>query len=92
MTPTTLQRKCRSKRRSTPEVLKAAQDGALDSSLAKVAELLDDLDVRPASKVGERVLSNNPKRRGLGSTFILTCNLPLSTVHRSVESRRSSMI
>ena len=49
---------------NTSEVLKAAQDGALDSSLAKVAELLDDLDVRPASKVGERVLSNNPKRRG----------------------------
>ena len=49
---------------NTSQVLKAAQDGALDSSLPKVAELLDDLDVRPASKVGERVLSNNPKRRG----------------------------
>ena len=49
---------------NTSEVLKAAQDGALDSSLAKVAELLDDLDVRHASKVGEGVLSINPKRRG----------------------------
>ena len=49
---------------NTSEVLKAAQNGALDSSLAKVAELVDDLDARPANKVGDRVLSNNPKRRG----------------------------
>jgi hypothetical protein len=49
---------------NTAEVLKAAQNGALDSSLAKVAELVDDLDARPANKVGDRVLSNNPKRRG----------------------------
>ena len=49
---------------NTAEVLKAAQDGALDSSLTKVAELVDDLDARPANKVGDKVLSNNQNRRG----------------------------
>jgi len=49
---------------NTEQVLKAAREGAVDSSLGKIAELLDDLDARPANKVGERVLSDNPKKRG----------------------------
>ena len=54
---------------NTSEVLKAAQNGALDSSLAKVAELVDDLDARPANKVGDRVLSNNPNAMGSYAKF-----------------------
>jgi|TARA_R110000796_G_scaffold139615_3_gene255748 chemotaxis protein histidine kinase CheA len=49
---------------NTASVLEAARKGSRDSSYAKVAELLDDLDARPASKVGNRVLSLNPKKRG----------------------------
>ena len=40
---------------NTQEVLKAAQSGAMDRSMGQIAELLDDLDARPANKVGDRV-------------------------------------
>ena len=49
---------------NTGEVLKAAQQGARDNSYSKIAELLDDLDSRSATKVGDRVLSDNPRKRG----------------------------
>jgi len=48
---------------NTSEVLEAARDGAADRALAKAAELLDDLDVRVSSKVGERQTGGS-KRRG----------------------------
>ena len=41
---------------NTEQVLKAAREGAVDSSLGKIAGLLDDLDARPANKVGKRSL------------------------------------
>jgi hypothetical protein len=48
---------------NTAEVLEAAQASAADRALEKAAELLDDLDVRVSSKVGERQLGSS-KRRG----------------------------
>ena len=48
---------------NTTEVLEAAREGAADRAYAKAAELLDDLDVRIASKVGERQTGGS-KRRG----------------------------
>ena len=65
---------------NTAEVLKAAQDGALDSSLTKVAELVDDLDARPANKVGDNVLSNHPNRRR-GSWQYTYSHLKLASKH-----------
>ena len=64
---------------NTSEVLKAAKDGALDTSLAKVAQLVDDLDVRPASKIDRKVVSDNPKRRGSWQTT--HCHLALAAKH-----------
>ena len=65
---------------NTAEVLKAAQDGALDSSLTRVAELVDDLDARPANKVGDNVLSNKPNRRR-GSWQYTYSHLKLASKH-----------
>jgi hypothetical protein len=48
---------------NTAEVLEAAQASAADRALEKAAELLDDLDVRVSSKIGERQLGSS-KRRG----------------------------
>jgi len=48
---------------NTNEVLEAARESAADRALAKAAELLDDLDVRISSKVGERQTGGS-KRRG----------------------------
>jgi len=64
---------------NTQEVLEAAQSGAMDRSMGRIAELLDDLDARPANKVGDRVLSNNPKKRG--SWQIIGTELALSSTH-----------
>lgn len=48
---------------NTTEVLEAAREGAADRAYLKAAELLDDLDVRISSKVGERQ-TGGAKRRG----------------------------
>lgn len=48
---------------NTAEVYQAAQDSAADRALEKCAELIDDLDVRISSKVGERQ-TGSAKRRG----------------------------
>jgi len=48
---------------NTNQVLEAARKGAADRALGKAAELLDDLDVRVSSKVGERQ-TGGAKRRG----------------------------
>ena len=64
---------------NTAEVLEAARKGALDVSLGKIADLLDDLDARPANKVGDRVLSSNPKRRGTWQ--YIYSHLELSSKH-----------
>jgi len=48
---------------NTAEVLEAAQQGAADRALEKAAELMDDLDVRISSKIGDRQ-TGSPKRRG----------------------------
>ena len=67
---------------NTEQVLKAAREGAVDSSLGKIAELLDDLDARPANKVGERVLSDNPKKRGTWQ--IIAQEISLAAKHNPV--------
>jgi len=64
---------------NTEEVLEAAKLGARDASMSKIAELLDDLDARSANKVGDRVLSDNPKKRG--SWQIIASELSLSATH-----------
>jgi len=63
---------------NTNEVLEAARDGAADRALAKAAELLDDLDVRVSSKVGERQTGGNKRR---GSWQITAETLRLITRH-----------
>ena len=63
---------------NTTEVLEAAREGAADRALAKAAELLDDLDVRVSSKVGERQ-TGGAKRRG--SWQITAETLQLITRH-----------
>jgi len=63
---------------NTTEVLEAARQGAADRACLKAAELLDDLDVRVASKVGERQTGGG-KRRG---SWQITCeNLELIASH-----------
>lgn len=63
---------------NTKEVLKAAQQGAADRALAKAAELLDDLDVRISSKIGERQTGSDKRR---GSWQITAEALHLITKH-----------
>jgi len=63
---------------NTNEVLEAAREGAADRALAKAAELLDDLDVRVSSKVGERQTGGSKRR---GSWQITAENLQLMTRH-----------
>ena len=63
---------------NTNEVLEAARDGAADRALAKAAELLDDLDVRVSSKVGERQTGGSKRR---GSWQIAAETLQLITRH-----------
>ena len=63
---------------NTKEVLKAAQEGAADRALAKAAELLDDLDVRISSKIGERQTGSDKRR---GSWQITAEGLHLITKH-----------
>ena len=63
---------------NTNEVLEAARDGAVDRALAKAAELLDDLDVRISSKVGERQTGGSKRR---GSWQITAESLSLITRH-----------
>lgn len=63
---------------NTNEVLAAAREGAADRALAKAAELLDDLDVRVSTKVGERQ-TGGAKRRG--SWQITAETLQLITRH-----------
>ena len=75
---------------NTEEVLKAAQAGALDASMGKIAELLDDLDARPAHKVGERVLSTNQKKRG--AWRIIQSDLELSSKHNPTLRRMSALV
>lgn len=60
------------------EVLEAAREGAADRALAKAAELLDDLDVRVSSKVGERQTGGARRR---GSWQITAETLQLITRH-----------
>lgn len=75
---------------NTEEVLEAARHGALDASMGKIAELLDDLDARSANKVGERVLSNNPKKRG--SWQIAASDLILSATHNPALKPISNLV
>lgn len=63
---------------NTNEVLEAAREGAADRALAKAAELLDDLDVRVSSKVGERQTGGSKRR---GSWQITAESLQLITRH-----------
>jgi hypothetical protein len=63
---------------NTSEVLEAAREGAADRALAKAAELLDDLDVRVSSKVGERQTGGSKRR---GSWQITAETLQLITGH-----------
>ena len=63
---------------NTSEVLEAAREGAADRALAKAAELLDDLDVRMSSKVGERQTGGSKRR---GSWQITAETLQLITRH-----------
>ena len=63
---------------NTNEVLEAAREGAADRALAKAAELLDDLDVRVSSKVGERQTGGTKRR---GSWQITAETLQLITRH-----------
>jgi len=63
---------------NTNEVLEAAREGASDRALAKAAELLDDLDVRVSSKVGERQTGGSKRR---GSWQITAEALKLITRH-----------
>jgi len=64
---------------NTEKVLEAARKGSLDDSLGKVANLIDDLDARPAHKVTDQVLSANPKKRG--SWQVIASDLSLSAAH-----------
>ena len=78
---------------NTAEVLKAAQNGALDSSLAKVAELVDDLDARPRQQSRRQGSFQQPQASGKpGSTFTLTWNSPRSIVRHSSASLLSLKI
>jgi len=63
---------------NTNEVLEAARKGAADRALAKAAELLDDLDTRISSKVGERQTGGSKRR---GSWQITAETLQLITRH-----------
>lgn len=63
---------------NTMEVLEAARAGAADRALAKAAELLDDLDVRNASKVGDRQTGAGKRR---GSWEVIADQLSLITKH-----------
>lgn len=74
---------------NTEKVLIAARQGAVDSSLGRIAELIDDLDARPATKVGERVLSDNPKKRG--SWQIIAKDISLSAVHNPLLSTMAKL-
>ena len=65
---------------NTAEVLEAAQASAADRALEKAAELLDDLDVRVSSKVGERQLGSTKRR---GSWEIAAEQLKLISKHCS---------
>lgn len=59
---------------NTTEVLEAAKRGAADRACLKAAELLDDLDVRLGTKVGERQTGGSVRR---GSWQITAENLRL---------------
>lgn len=63
---------------NTTQVLEAARESAADRALAKAAELLDDLDVRVSSKVGERQTGGTKRR---GSWQITAETLQLITRH-----------
>lgn len=63
---------------NTTEVLEAARSGAADRACLKAAELLDDLDVRIASKIGGRQ-TGGVKRRG--SWQMTAENLQLISAH-----------
>ncbi len=63
---------------NTSEVLAAARESAADRALEKAAELLDDLDTRPPSRVKERQ-TGSAKRRG--SWELVAEKLELITKH-----------
>lgn len=63
---------------NTTEVLEAARESAADRALAKAAELIDDLDVRVSTKVGERQTGSSKRR---GSWQITVETLELITRH-----------
>jgi len=65
---------------NTAEVLEAAKASAADRALEKAAELLDDLDVRVSSKIGERQLGSSKRR---GSWEIAAQQLKLISKHCS---------
>lgn len=73
---------------NTNEVLEAARDGAADRALAKAAELLDDLDVRVSSRVGERQTGGSKRR---GSWQITAETLQLITRHCPGFEKLSSL-
>lgn len=63
---------------NTAEVYQAAQDSAADRALEKCAELIDDLDVRTSSRVGERQTGTTKRR---GSWEITAQDLSLISQH-----------
>lgn len=63
---------------NTMEVLEAAKKGAADKACLKAAELLDDLDVRLGTKVGERQTGGAIRR---GSWQIAAENLKLISAY-----------
>ena len=63
---------------NTAEVLEAAQHSAADRALEKAAELMDDLDVRISSKIGDRQTGTSKRR---GSWQLTAAQLQLISKH-----------
>lgn len=63
----------------TSKMLEAAKAGSKDRCFGLIGSLVDDLDARPANKVGDRVLSTNEKKRG--SWQIAFQELTLAAAH-----------
>ena len=63
---------------NTSEVLNAAKEGASDKALHITAQLLDDLDVRSGTKVGDRQIGGSVRR---GSWQITAQSLELISKH-----------
>lgn len=74
---------------NTQQVLEAAKHSAVDYSLNKVAELLDDLDARPANKIDKKVISDNPSHRGKWQ--VMQQEITLAAKHNPVLTRMADL-